>query len=243
MDNLFSHFSCNISNFCNDNDIRFVALPKNSTHFTQPLDVAVFHLLKSEWCKILTAWRNKVNKGALPKVYFPPLLKSLASEKQDSFHFKKIKFSDNCPRGTDANAADTSMEEPFIGLLCEMCYVKNTKKKTGKRKRNTMFRNTVESFFTSVGCVHHLPANITAKVLARMFHQSIRSQKFPSPPVDAHVPMIHKEPHIFRASFTRWLKIVLESTTGIIFCNFSLPKDTRCKHGNFYSEIDTLLAE
>lgn len=39
-DNLCSHLSINVIKLCQDNNIKFVLLPPNSTHLTQPLDVA-----------------------------------------------------------------------------------------------------------------------------------------------------------------------------------------------------------
>lgn len=51
-DNLSSHFSSEVLQLCRDNNIAFVCLPKNSTHLTQPLDVAFYRPLKTENWKI-----------------------------------------------------------------------------------------------------------------------------------------------------------------------------------------------
>lgn len=48
-DNLSSHISPHIIEECNKNNIKFVLLPPNSTHYTQPLDVAFFRPLKIKW--------------------------------------------------------------------------------------------------------------------------------------------------------------------------------------------------
>ncbi|XP_065642689.1 uncharacterized protein LOC136074311 [Hydra vulgaris] len=52
-DNLSSHFSMESVKLCKDNDISFIFLPANSTHLTQPRDVAFFRPLKSTWRQIL----------------------------------------------------------------------------------------------------------------------------------------------------------------------------------------------
>ena len=41
-DNLSSHLSDDVIKACRKHDIRFICLPPNSTHITQPLDRAVF---------------------------------------------------------------------------------------------------------------------------------------------------------------------------------------------------------
>lgn len=72
-DNLASHLSFHVIQLCEENNIRFCFLPPNSTHLTQPLDVAVFRLIKTSWRQKLEKWKKK-NKGSLPKQYFPSLL-------------------------------------------------------------------------------------------------------------------------------------------------------------------------
>lgn len=73
-DNLSSHISAHIIEECNKNKIKFVLLPPNSTHYTQPLDVAFFRPLKIKWRQILTEWKE-ANRGSIPKDRFPRLLK------------------------------------------------------------------------------------------------------------------------------------------------------------------------
>jgi hypothetical protein len=41
-DNLSSHISVDVLKACKENNIAFISLPPNSTHLTQPLDVAYF---------------------------------------------------------------------------------------------------------------------------------------------------------------------------------------------------------
>lgn len=75
-DNLGSHLSYKVIKQCNENNISFVFLPKNSTHLCQPLDVAVFRTFKMHWKNILTEWKLH-NKGVLPKTEFPNLLRKM----------------------------------------------------------------------------------------------------------------------------------------------------------------------
>lgn len=52
-DNLASHVSINIVKLCKLHNIKFVLLPANSTHLTQPLDVSCFCPIKTAWKKVL----------------------------------------------------------------------------------------------------------------------------------------------------------------------------------------------
>ena len=65
---------------CKDNDISFIFLPANSTHLTQPLDVAFFRPLKSTWRQILEEWKKGPGRAeaTVPKGKFPALLKKLS---------------------------------------------------------------------------------------------------------------------------------------------------------------------
>ncbi|XP_051164857.1 uncharacterized protein LOC127283805 [Leptopilina boulardi] len=45
-DNLASHVSPKVIKECQENDIAFILLPPNSTHLSQPLDVAIFRSIK-----------------------------------------------------------------------------------------------------------------------------------------------------------------------------------------------------
>lgn len=79
-DNLSSHISFEIVRLCSENDIRFICLPPNSTHLTQPLDVAFFGPIKKKWREVLDKWRmSKSSKkhSVLPKECFPMLLKQV----------------------------------------------------------------------------------------------------------------------------------------------------------------------
>ncbi|CAB4023918.1 PREDICTED: uncharacterized protein LOC106141545 [Paramuricea clavata] len=77
-DNLSSHFSPDIIRLCEENNISFVCLVPNSTHLTQPLDVAFYGPLKRKWRKILKQWKiYNPSLTSLPKNEFPRLLKEL----------------------------------------------------------------------------------------------------------------------------------------------------------------------
>lgn len=79
-DNLSSHLNSNIIELCQANEIKFICLPPNSTHLTQPLDLAFFRPMKGAWRKILLDYKQKTNKSPIPKNDFPKLLKKLMTE-------------------------------------------------------------------------------------------------------------------------------------------------------------------
>lgn len=78
-DNLASHINPKVVELCEEYNTRMVFLPANSTHFLQPLDVAVFSSLKREWRNILTNWKLHGGKHmtTLPKWMIPKLLLNL----------------------------------------------------------------------------------------------------------------------------------------------------------------------
>ncbi|CAG4965084.1 unnamed protein product [Parnassius apollo] len=80
-DNLSSHINTEVIELCEKYNIRFVLLPPNSTHLTQPLDVAFFGPLKKVWRKFLTTYKIENPKQAgLNKTHFPPLLAKVMDE-------------------------------------------------------------------------------------------------------------------------------------------------------------------
>ena len=81
-DNLSSHISEDVIRKCSCYDIKFICLPQNSTHITQPLDIAYFKPLKLAWQKILNNFRQtKVGQQepSIPKDTFPKLLCQLVN--------------------------------------------------------------------------------------------------------------------------------------------------------------------
>lgn len=73
-DNVASHLSYRVIQYCITNNIRFAFLPPNATHLCQPLDVAYFRPLKRAWSNTLSDWK-KHNNGSVPKHVFQKLLK------------------------------------------------------------------------------------------------------------------------------------------------------------------------
>lgn len=75
-----SHLTLHTSKFCKENGIVLVALLPNATHVLQPMDVAVFKPLKSEWKKGIHAWRMQQLAlkcdTTFKKKDFPKLLKT-----------------------------------------------------------------------------------------------------------------------------------------------------------------------
>lgn len=86
-DNLSSHLSIRAVDICAENNIKLCFLPPNSTHLLQPLDVGVFSVVKSEWRKIITAWKegDGRNVGSLPKWVFPRLLLQLLEAMEEKW--------------------------------------------------------------------------------------------------------------------------------------------------------------
>jgi hypothetical protein len=77
-DNLSTHLNIPMFHKCRQENIHFVCLPVNSTHITQPLDVALFQPAKVAWRQILTEWKKTpegLKSTVLPKQQFPILLK------------------------------------------------------------------------------------------------------------------------------------------------------------------------
>ena len=82
-DNLSSHINLEILKLCEENNIKFIALPPNATHLLQPVDVAFFRPMKTDWRKDLTEWKKSTSGSRctnVPKDEFPGLLKTLMTE-------------------------------------------------------------------------------------------------------------------------------------------------------------------
>ena len=137
-DNLASHFNVEVVRVADENDIHFVMLPPNATHILQPLDVAVFSLLKQSWRVILDEWKRDVRaEGAFDKQFFPSLLKRLINS-QESFMQKNLQSGfgacgihplqhseplSRLPSMTLLNVSESnsSLNETLIGLLKNNC--------------------------------------------------------------------------------------------------------------------------
>lgn len=75
VDGHVSHLTLSLAQFCKDNQIELIALYPNATHILQPLDVAMFHPLKSKWKKIVDEWRIENGSQKLKRENFAPFLK------------------------------------------------------------------------------------------------------------------------------------------------------------------------
>lgn len=69
-----SHLIMDLSNFCSNHQITLISLYPNSTHILQPLDVAVFKPLKTEYKKVIRQWRLKNNGEKVARENFAPIL-------------------------------------------------------------------------------------------------------------------------------------------------------------------------
>lgn len=144
-DNLSSHISQKVIQCCHDNNISFVLLPPNSTHLTQPLDVAYFRPLKIKWRQVLNSWKEK-NKGNVPKTHFPRLvgltMKELGSQSSKNLiagfescgivPLNPQKVLNHIPN-SNSNAMSDSWLRTFEGFL-EQQRRKETTVKTKKRR-------------------------------------------------------------------------------------------------------------
>jgi len=79
-DNLASHINERVLRLCDEHDIKFICLPPNTTHISQPLDIAFFRPMKGAWRELLREWKKTKNGSCystLPKDVFPRLLNKL----------------------------------------------------------------------------------------------------------------------------------------------------------------------
>ncbi|KAG5866221.1 hypothetical protein JTB14_033437 [Gonioctena quinquepunctata] len=139
-DNLSSHIAPEAISPCQENNIQFVFLPSNSTHLTQPLDIAFFRQLKGAWRKMLTDWKQGPGMKELfiPKDLFPRLLNKLCRaiennlEKNIKSGFRKagiVPFDrsqvlsmlrkEQLPNNQDVTE---TIETSVTDLLCQMRY-------------------------------------------------------------------------------------------------------------------------
>lgn len=66
-DNLSSHVDEDVIKACRQYNIKFVFLPPNTTHWTQPLDVAFFAPMKKKWRSLLSRWKKSLLQLAMKK--------------------------------------------------------------------------------------------------------------------------------------------------------------------------------
>ncbi|CAG4980737.1 unnamed protein product [Parnassius apollo] len=136
-DNLSSHLSVDLIKFCKERNIHFVFLPANSTHITQPLDLAFFRPMKLAWRQLLDKWKNTDGRmlTSVPKGCFPRLLKLLIgqlkpnSEKNIKAGFRKagiipLNANEVLSRlptlNQEADTNKNAVDESFLKILKEM---------------------------------------------------------------------------------------------------------------------------
>lgn len=148
-DNLSSHINEKVLSVCRELNIKFIALPPNSTHLTQPLDVAFFRPMKGAWRTILDDCKMKCKRASatLQKQEFPRLLsdlmEALTTRGADNLMsgFRKtgiypLQQDEVLKRLPDAqDQAYASISESFLAFLKnERMSCKETKKTIKKRK-------------------------------------------------------------------------------------------------------------
>lgn len=156
-DNLSSHLSIQAIKLCNDNQIKFIFLPSNSTHLTQPLDVAFFRPIKMTWRAILEEWKKGPGRAeaALPKDKFPPLLKRLCESLKEAnviagfkkcgivpLNRKKVldmlpPLDSNISSGTSTPTAGQQTAEALDSSLLELLQTFRQGNGTKQRKKRT----------------------------------------------------------------------------------------------------------
>lgn len=86
-DNLGAHLSLTVMELCKEHHVRFIFLPSNSTHLTQPLDVAVFGPMKKQWRVELNKYKeycldHNIRNVTIPKDKFGGLLQGMQANNQ-----------------------------------------------------------------------------------------------------------------------------------------------------------------
>ena len=112
-DNLSSHINQAVIDQCTELNIAFVCLPANSTHLTQPLNVAVYSSLKKNWRAVLTEWKTSKRSSkysTVPKDQFPALLNKLMKRMREQ-------FSENLRSGFRKCGIHPLDSEPVFGRL------------------------------------------------------------------------------------------------------------------------------
>lgn len=159
-DNLSSHLSTESIKLCKENNVRFVFLPNNSTHLTQPLDFAFFRPLKIHWRSILEQWKKTEGKDEclLQKDRFPRLLKLLWVKIQEKGSenivagFKKCGISplnrqrvlDMLPTENTINQTDPNIEDALSSSLKDFLKDMRPSDQTNKSRRQVRKKLNVQ---------------------------------------------------------------------------------------------------
>ena len=100
-DNLSAHFSPKVFHLCRQNNISFKCLPPNTTHFLQPLDVAVFSPVKRQWRAILDQWRESNPRASYNKQEFSHRLAQLMEGMNENNVKSGFEATGLCPFNID----------------------------------------------------------------------------------------------------------------------------------------------
>ncbi|CAG4995233.1 unnamed protein product [Parnassius apollo] len=153
-DNLSSHLSLDLIRECKEKNVHFIFLPPNSTHLTQPLDVAFFRPTKGAWRDILFLWKKTEGRTlpSIPKSVFPSLLKKLIGRIEGQarsnilagfmktgispLNIKKVleRLPGNIVRDEE-NFRKDAIDDTVIAMLKEMRYGNNNNKLSYRGKK------------------------------------------------------------------------------------------------------------
>ncbi|KAJ4428487.1 hypothetical protein ANN_24524 [Periplaneta americana] len=111
----------------------------NSTHLTQPLDVAFFRPLKMAWRKVLTNWKAGVGRreSTIPKPMFPHLLTSVIETIEGNEKKNIISGFTKCgiiPLNNTDNAFLNAVDDSILEILKSLRYDNAPKQRQSKKK-------------------------------------------------------------------------------------------------------------
>ena len=152
LDGHSSHFTLPLVTFCRTNQIELVALYPNATHILQPLDVAIFHPLKSAWHKTVLKWRVDNNGERLRKEDFAPLLKKTIDSMENFGNMTK-------------NGFKTCGLYPFSADAVNFNILNKNQKSTTAEKENTNENVTVNREESYTQHLDLFEKNIDSQVL------------------------------------------------------------------------------
>ena len=88
MDGHSPHATMALSDFCFEKGIKLISLFPNTTHLMQPMDVALFHPLKSTYRDAVKTWRIDNDSKQMSKEYFPGILQTALNSLDTNKIFK-----------------------------------------------------------------------------------------------------------------------------------------------------------
>lgn len=134
---------------CSKPNIKFICLPPNTTHLTQPLDIAYFRPMKMKWRQIITSYKLSGSNKTIAKSDFPRLLKSLIDalsengganlrsgfKKAGMFPLNREKVLERIPTSENIDpTVQTNVTESVFDLLKEKRFSGQGEAKVRKKK-------------------------------------------------------------------------------------------------------------